>query len=505
MTLLLIISLSLWVTLVFPAWVLAIDMYIIAKNLRRSIMKANGYLMKAFVAYSALLLILILGLAACVPTQSIPDTDAVAQPSSTSSAIQTIYPTASPAGQEPPTQAPPDENVQTEQANPVVQSDEILIAPTLAPTVTPGVIYSVVEQVVEATNLENTRFLGLAVADWINLGISILLVFLTLTLIARLIFFVLMKIARRTATPYDEQYLRSIRPFLRWLFGVIVLYIATARLQFLSPMFKQWLGQIYYAIIVALVVIGLWKLVDIFTLWYQEKVAVQAERSGKEAVLLLGERAVRTLVVLVGLLFVMDHFGFNISALLTAIGIGGLALSLAAQDTIANMISGVIILIDQPFRAGDRIEIQELNTWGDVVSIGLRSTRIRTLDNRLVIVPNSSISNNQVVNYTFPDPRYRIQTEIGVAYGTDLRIVREVITESLQGVEGVLPEMPVDILFMEFGDSAMILRVRWWIASYIDARRSTDRVNEQIYQALAQAGIELPNPMMTVDIKKSGD
>ncbi len=169
------------------------------------------------------------------------------------------------------------------------------------------------------------------------------------------------------------------------------------------------------------------------------------------------------------------------------------------------MISGVIILIDQPFRAGDRIEIQELNTWGDVVSIGLRSTRIRTLDNRLVIVPNSSISNNQVVNYTFPDPRYRIQTEIGVAYGTDLRIVREVITESLQGVEGVLPEMPVDILFMEFGDSAMILRVRWWIASYIDARRSTDRVNETIYLALEQAGIELPNPMMTVEIKKSGD
>jgi len=161
----------------------------------------------------------------------------------------------------------------------------------------------------------------------------------------------------------------------------------------------------------------------------------------------------------------------------------------------------VIILMDQPFRAGDRIEIQELNTWGDVVSIGLRSTRIRTLDNRLVIVPNSSISNNQVVNYTYPDPRYRIQTEIGVAYGTDLRLVREVITTALQDVEGVLPDKPVDILFLEFGDSDMVLRVRWWIESYVDARRSTDRVNEAIYTALDQAGIELPNPMMTVELK----
>jgi MscS family membrane protein len=244
--------------------------------------------------------------------------------------------------------------------------------------------------------------------------------------------------------------------------------------------------------------------VDTFILWYQEKVKEQGqvERNGKEAALLLGERAIRAMLVTVGVIVVLDRLGFNISALLTVLGIGGLALSLAAQDTIANMISGVILLIDQPFRVGDRIEIQELSTWGDVVNIGLRSTRIRTLDNRLVIVPNSSISNNQVVNYTYPDPRYRIQTEIGVAYGTDLRLVREVITEALKGVEGVIPDMPVDILFLEFGPSEMNLRVRWWIESYIDARRSTDRVNETIYKALEQAGIDSPYPVMTVEIKK---
>ena len=196
----------------------------------------------------------------------------------------------------------------------------------------------------------------------------------------------------------------------------------------------------------------------------------------------------------------MNHFGVNISALWTAIGIGGLALSLAAQDTLANMISGLIILLDQPFRNGDRIGIQELNTWGDVVSIGLRSTRIRTRDNRLVIVPNASISNNQVVNYTYPDPRYRIQTEIGVAYGTDLRLVRQVIIDSLKGVEGIIPDMPVDVLFMEWGDSEMVLRVRWWIESYIDARRSTDQVNEHIYQALEEAGVEMPFPTMSVEL-----
>jgi len=453
--------------------------------------------MKIRIALTAFLSLLLIGQVACVPSP----VASTAEPATPSDALSGTI-TAAPAGIITPTQ-PLDTQAQLEEPQQEQNSDQLLVAPTLAPTATPGAIYSVVQQAVEATNLEGTRLLGLSAADWINLVISLLLVLITLTLIARGIFFVLKRITRRTATPYDEIYLDSIKPYLRWLFGLAVLYIATTRLQFLSPEVKQWLAQIYFALIVALIVIGLWKLVDIFTLWYQEKVKDQGERDGKEAVLLLGERTLRFLLVLVGLIVILDHIGFNISALLAAVGIGGLALSLAAQDTIANMISGVIILIDQPFRAGDRIEIQELNTWGDVVSIGLRSTRIRTLDNRLVIVPNSSISNNQVVNYTYPDPRYRIQSEIGVAYGTDLRQVRDVITAALKGIEGVIPDMPVDILFLEFGDSEMLLRVRWWIESYIDARRSTDRVNEAIYTALEQAGIELPNPMMTVELKNN--
>jgi MscS family membrane protein len=448
--------------------------------------------------FSAFLLMLVLTLAGCVPSSGISTLEQAETPDSTTLIINTVA-----ANTTKTTEPSLDSQTQPEEIDQEPGSDQLLVAPTLALTATPGMVHSVVEQVVERTSLNNIRFIGLSSADWINLAISLFLVFLTLTLIARVIFYILRKITRRTATPYDEIYLDSIKRYLRWLFGVIVLYIATMRLQFLSPEFKQWMGQILYIFLVGLIVICLWKLVDIFALWYQEKVKDKGERGGKEAVQMLAERTIRFLLVLVGVLVVLDHVGFNISALLAAVGIGGLAFSLAAQDTIANMISGVIILTDQPFRVGDRIEIQELKTWGDVVSIGLRSTRIRTRDNRLVIVPNSSISNNQVVNYTFPDPRYRIQTDIGVGYGTNLRIVRELITDALKGVEGIIPDKPVDILFLEFGDSEMVLRVRWWIESYIDARRSTDRVNETIYLALEQAGIDMPYPTMYVEIKKN--
>ena len=160
----------------------------------------------------------------------------------------------------------------------------------------------------------------------------------------------------------------------------------------------------------------------------------------------------------------------------------------------ADIIAGITILIDRPFRIGDRIEIGALDTWGDVVTIGLRSTRVRTRDNRMVIVPNSSIVENEVVNYTFPDPRYRIQTHVGIAYGTDIEAVRQLIVDAVRQVEDVLEDKPVDALYNEMGDSDMIFRVRWWIESYTDSRRVLDQVHTRLQDVLDANGIEMPYP-----------
>ena len=135
------------------------------------------------------------------------------------------------------------------------------------------------------------------------------------------------------------------------------------------------------------------------------------------------------------------------------------------------------------------------------MEIGLRTTRIRTRDNRMVIVPNSMISKNQVVNYTFPDPRYRIQTHIGIGYGSDIEEVRQLIVETVREVEGVLPDKPVDSLYIDMGDSAMIFRVRWWIESYEDTRRMFDRVNTAVQNALDAHEIDSPYPIHTMNLQ----
>ncbi len=329
-------------------------------------------------------------------------------------------------------------------------------------------------------------------ADWINFAITFLLIFGSLFLAARLLLMLLMRLAQKTASEYDEVYLRSIRQQIDILVLVISLDIATTRLLSILNPVKQSLTQLCTALIVLIIAIISWKLIDLLVLWYQDLAKKIGKSDHQEAALQLAQRAGRILVIIVSTLLILSNFGINVSALLATLGIGGLALSLAAQETLSNMISGIMILMDQPFRIGDRIEIQGLNTWGDVVDIGLRSTRIRTRDNRMVIVPNSTISKSQVINYTFPDPRYRVQVDIEVIYGSDPRIVREIITQAIRGLEGVLADRPVDVLFMGFNQSKMNFRVRWWIESYSDSRQDFDQVNEVIYQALKEAKMDMP-------------
>jgi small-conductance mechanosensitive channel len=261
------------------------------------------------------------------------------------------------------------------------------------------------------------------------------------------------------------------------------------------------LGDIYFVLGLAIAFHIAWRLVDLAAASYRERLAEEERLEDLDPVLVLLVRLGRVVLVVVGLAVLLSHFGVSVIGLAAVLGVGGLALSLAAQDTIADAIAGFIILVDRPFRMGDRIEIQGVGTWGDVMEIGLRTTRIRTLDNRMVIVPNSIIGENQVINYTFPDPRYRTQTHVGIAYGTDIEAACRVIVEAVRGVEGVLADKPVDALYHEMGDSAMIFRVRWWIGSYADTRRVTHWVHTALQQTLDDAGIEMPYPTEAVNLQ----
>ena len=372
---------------------------------------------------------------------------------------------------------------------------------TPEPTVTPSMIQQEVAKLVARAGLARTTFLGLTVTEWLTLSGSLLLVLAGYLVGTWLIRRILPRFVRRTPTEFDDRFLEAIGNDVRWLVVLLSVHLATARLTFASAGLKTFLKDAYFVVGLVIAVRIIFKLIDLADEWGRHR-SIEAGREDElEPLLVLLTRVGRVLVAILGLSILLSYFGVNVTAFATVLGLGGLAFSLAAKDTIADAIAGFIILVDRPFRIGDRIEIQGEHTWGDVVDIGLRTTRIRTRDNRLVIVPNSTISVNQVINYTYPDPRYRIQTHLGIDYDTDTEKARQVIVDAVRQVEGVLPDKPVDALYVENGDSAMIFRVRWWIDSYADTRRMFDRVHSALKRALNEAGIECPFPTQTLNLQ----
>ena len=376
---------------------------------------------------------------------------------------------------------------------------------TPVPTATPDIIAEGVEMVTEATGLAGESFLGLDIEDWLNFAMSALIVVAGYLVVTWLILSILRRLVRRTETDFDDRFLEAIGSDVRWLVTIFTLSFATQRLTFLGAELKALLVDVYFLLGLVVVVRMVINLIGMADKEAIKRAALEGREDELAPVITLLTRVGRVLVVVIAVGILLSRLGIDVTAVAAAIGLGGLAISLAAKDTIADAIAGFIILVDRPFRIGDRIEIQEVGTWGDVVDIGLRTTRIRTRDNRMVIVPNSTIGTNQVVNYTYPDPRYRIQTHLGVAYGTDIETARRVVIETVQKVEGVLQEEPVDALYIEMGDSAMIFRVRWWIGSYADMRRMFDRVHTALQQALDEAGIGSPFPTQTLHVQLEGD
>ena len=341
--------------------------------------------------------------------------------------------------------------------------------------------------------------LGIDFDQWGDIGIALLIIVLSAVIGRWLISFILDRMVRgmtrRTKSNLDDALVDAIKGPLFWLVLFSASQIAITRIDALLGEWKMILPDIFFVLYLVLITLTLRSLINVLANGFSEEMVKRDGSSLQMQWVPFMRRIAIIIVAVIAITIALSHFDIDISGMIATLGIGSLAIALAAQNSLADAINGLLIMIDQPFRIGDRIELLDLDTWGDVVDIGLRSTRVRTRDNRMVIVPNSVIGKSLVVNYSYPDIRYRIQIHVGIAYGTDIEFARKTIIRAVREVEGVLEDKKVEALFLEFGESAMIFRVRWWIESYVDTRRMFDRVNTRIYQALESAGIETPAPL----------
>jgi len=203
------------------------------------------------------------------------------------------------------------------------------------------------------------------------------------------------------------------------------------------------------------------------------------------------------------LIITMKHFSYDILSLVTALGVGSLAIGLAAKDTMANMVSGFTLMIDRPFRIGDRIQLGA--QVGDVVDIGLRSTKIKGGDNTYLIIPNSELCNSTLINQAFPDSRGKGRVNLGIAYGSDVERAKALLVATAAAVPGVLSDPAPEAYFTSFGDSSLSLALFFWTGHYEELFAVTDRINCAIARSFQDNGINIPYPTRSVFLEKDAN
>jgi len=209
-------------------------------------------------------------------------------------------------------------------------------------------------------------------------------------------------------------------------------------------------------------------------------------------------------VLILGILVMFDHFGRSITPILTALGVGGLAVALALQDTLSNLFSGFYVAVAGQIRLGDYIK---LNTGeeGYVTDIGWRSTIIRALASNLIIVPNAKLAAAVVTNYNLPERRMSASVQVGVSYDCDLdqveRVLLEIGSQGAREIPGLLAEPAPSVAFDPgFGDSALGLTLNYQVSEFNNQFAVRNELRKRIFRRFQKEGITIPFPTRTVHL-----
>ncbi|MGD9947500.1 MAG: mechanosensitive ion channel family protein [Desulfobulbus sp.] len=207
-----------------------------------------------------------------------------------------------------------------------------------------------------------------------------------------------------------------------------------------------------------------------------------------------------------GLIFLLlykvgSHFGIPVTAIFASAGIAGVAVALAARETLANFFGGISIFLDRPFRAGDYIVLSS-GERGEVKAVGMRSTRLLTRDDIMITIPNSVITNGKVTNQSLPSPSVRVKIKVGVAYGTDIDKVESILLEIAAHNEMAMPAPEPRVRFRALGDSTLDFELLCWASRPQDRGLLIHQLNRAIYLKFGQEGIDIPFPQMGVHIHK---
>lgn len=204
-------------------------------------------------------------------------------------------------------------------------------------------------------------------------------------------------------------------------------------------------------------------------------------------------------IIVAALMILFSLWKINITPLVASAGIVGAAVAFAAKDTIANLFGGISVFMDKPFKIGDYVVLDQ-GERGEVVAIGVRSTRIKTRDDILITIPNSIIANTKIVNESAPIPNFRVRIPVSVSYGSDIDSVQETLLVIASNNANVLPDPAPRVRFREFGESSLNFELLCWIKEPSLRGFTIHELNCAIYKKFGEVGIKFPFPQRDVHI-----
>jgi small-conductance mechanosensitive channel len=314
----------------------------------------------------------------------------------------------------------------------------------------------------------------------------------------RLIVTTIGKLAKKTQSQLDDRIIEALRRPLFVSIFFIGLAVATYRLE-LAPTLTS-------VTLACLGTIATFIWLGFLIRLAGQVLAILSRISGRyefvqPSTLPLFDNSAKLILMLGALYFIFLAWGINVSALLASAGIIGLALSFGAQDALANIFGGMSILADRPYQVGDYITL-DTGERGEVTHIGLRSTRLLTRDDVEISIPNSVMGNAKIVNESGgPYQKFRIRIKVGVAYGSDLDEIEQVLVQTALEHEEICETPEPRVRLRGFGSSSLDFELLAWVEQPVFRGRLEHELNCAVYKAFAANGIEIPFPQQDLHIK----
>ena len=306
---------------------------------------------------------------------------------------------------------------------------------------------------------------------------------------------VIRRLTSKTKTNLDDVLIDKLEKPLTYLVLILGYWISIHYLVFKEEV-ELVLENVAYFLLVIDVTAILSRIVDALITEIIMPISEKSDSSFDNQLIPVIQKGVRSIIWILGIIIGLDNIGFDITAMIAGLGIGGLALALAAQDSVKNIFAGIMIFLDKPFRIKDRIQVDGFD--GIVEEVGLRSTRLRTLEGRIVTIPNSRFTDNSVTNVT-SQPTLKVKLNLGLTYDTDevqMQKAIDILEDIVKNQEAITDDYAAG--FNGFGDFSLNILFIYYVKPDSHWLDTQTLVNKEILRRFNKEGLEFAFPTQTI-------